>query len=75
MNDPRHKLTAATQNLICGLIRAGAFPHVAALLEHGLNGPPPPPEAPAESHPAEVAATGTVLEPAEAGAPTVPEAP
>lgn len=30
MNDPRHKLTAEIQGLICGLIRAGAFPHVAA---------------------------------------------
>lgn len=30
MNDRRHKLTLEVQSLICGLIRAGAFPHVAA---------------------------------------------
>src|SRR5436190_23373159 len=30
MNDPRHPLTAEVQEQICGLIRAGGFPQVAA---------------------------------------------
>src|SRR5262249_14049504 len=31
MNDPRHQLTPEVQDLICGLVRAGGFPHVAAV--------------------------------------------
>ena len=31
MNDPYHPLTPELQDLICGLVRAGSFPHVAAV--------------------------------------------
>src|SRR5438105_14825282 len=31
MNDPRHPLTPEVQDLICGLVRAGGFPPVAAV--------------------------------------------
>jgi len=31
MNDTRHRLTPEIQDLVCGLVRAGGFPHVAAV--------------------------------------------
>src|SRR5262245_22073816 len=31
MNDPRHQLTPEVQERICALVRAGGFPHVAAV--------------------------------------------
>src|SRR5438105_13716306 len=31
MNDPRHPLTPEVQDLICNFVRAGGFPHVAAV--------------------------------------------